>query len=612
MGAQQTNEAEDRKKRNDSDYWKEGVLYQLYPPSFKDSDGDGWGDIGGMLQKVDYLAELGVSAVWIGPVCDSPMEDNGYDIRDYYKIHDAYGTMQQMEELIAKLHERDIRLIMDMVINHTSDEHPWFQASRSSKDNPYRDYYIWKPAGENGGPPNNWRSFSEESAWELDETTGEYYLHIFDKKQPDLNWENENMRRDLYEMIRFWLDKGVDGFRLDAINMISKDPSFPEAPEDARHPRGQQFYKNGPRIHELLRELNDETFGRYPGTLSLGEAPTVTMDEVVRYTAPDRREMDMVLQMELIRLGKDFGNPWKSDPNWSPVTLKESVVRWHEEVFGGGAYATYLNTHDHPRMIGTLFGAAAGESDGDSGIQKTELNKAAAKAIGTFLHTLPGTPLVYQGEELGMPNANYRSPDDYRDKATVAAYKRRTDEGEPAEDVLASLHARSRDGARSPMHWTNGEQAGFTDGTPWIPLAPEGLEANAEDERKDRDSVFHHYRRLIELRKQSSVPAYGDLTMLPLEDEWMFLYTREAEGERWMVLINFSDKSRECPVHAEWVRLAEAGELLFGSAPAHAGVAGAGSPFRLVEGEYRLHLLPYQSAVYRLPYEAAAGEADKK
>ncbi|WP_172194030.1 glycoside hydrolase family 13 protein [Saccharibacillus qingshengii] len=583
-------------------YWKEGVLYQLYPPSFKDSDGDGWGDIGGMLEKVDYLAELGVSAVWIGPVCDSPMEDNGYDIRDYYKIHDAYGTMEQMEELIAKLHERDIRLIMDMVINHTSDEHPWFEASRSSKDNPYRDYYIWKPPGEDGGPPNNWRSFSEESAWEFDEATGEYYLHIFDKKQPDLNWQNEAMRRDLYKMITFWLDKGVDGFRLDAINMISKDPSFPNAPEEARHPRGQQFYKNGPGIHELLRELNEETFGRYPGTLTLGEAPTVTMDEVVRYTAPERREMDMVLQMELIRLGKDFGDPWKTDPDWSPLTLKESVVRWYKEVFGRGAYATYLNTHDHPRMIGTLFGRGAGR---DSGQTDMDLNEAAAKAIGTFLHTLPGTPLVYQGEELGMPNADYRSPGDYRDKATAAAYKRLTAQGMAPEQALAGLHARSRDGARSPMRWTDEAQGGFTTGTPWIPLAPEGSEANAEDQRSDRNSVFHHYRRLIELRKQSPVPAHGDLTMLPLADEWMFLYIREAQGERWMILANFSHEARECSVNGEWARLAETGELLLGSAPAHAGTSGAGAPFRLVQGEYKLHLLPYQSAVYRL---APAGE----
>ncbi len=576
-------------------YWKEGVLYQLYPPSFKDSDGDGWGDLGGMLEKVDYLAELGVSAVWIGPVCDSPMEDNGYDIRDYYKIHDAYGTMEQLEQLIAALHERDIKLVMDLVINHTSDEHPWFEASRSSTDNPYRDYYIWKAPAEDGGPPNNWRSFSEESAWEFDERTGEYYLHIFDKKQPDLNWDSEKMRRELYEMIRFWLDKGVDGFRLDAINMISKDPAFPDAPENARHPRGQQFYKNGPRIHELLRELHDETFGRYPGTLTLGEAPTVTMDEVVRYTAPERREMDMVLQMELIRMGKDFGDPWKTDPDGSPAMLKESVARWHDEVFGRGAYALYLSTHDHPRMIGTLLG-----SSGESAEAKS-LNDAAAKAVGTFLHTLPGTPLVYQGEELGMTNANYRSPGDYRDKGTVSAYKRRTAQGEKAEEVLASLHARSRDGARSPMHWTSGRNAGFTEGEPWIPLSPTGREANAEDERRDPSSVFHHYRRLIELRKESPVPARGDLTMLPLEDDWLAAYVRETEGERWLVLINFADSTRECAIDESWKREAEAGERLIETRPAHlASASSEETPFRTVEGETRLRLLPYESVVYRL------------
>lgn len=587
MGKQQGEEARS--------YWKEGVLYQLYPPSFKDSDGDGWGDLGGMLEKADYLAELGVSAVWIGPVCDSPMEDNGYDIRDYYKIHDAYGTMEQLEQWIAALHERDIKLVMDLVINHTSDEHPWFEASRASVDNPYREYYIWKAPAEDGGPPNNWRSFSEESAWEFDERTGEYYLHIFDKKQPDLNWESEKMRRELYEMIRFWLDKGVDGFRLDAINMISKDPAFPDAPVDARHPRGQQFYKNGPRIHELLRELHDETFGRYPGTLTLGEAPTVTMDEVVRYTAPERREMDMVLQMELIRMGKDFGDPWKTDPDWSPAMLKESVFRWHDEVFGRGAYALYLSTHDHPRMIGTLLGSSG------EGAEAKSLNDAAAKAVGTFLHTLPGTPLVYQGEELGMPNANYRSLDDYRDKGTVAAVQRRIAQGEKAEEVLASLHARSRDGARSPMHWTNGENAGFTEGEPWIPLSPTGREANAEDERRDPSSVFHHYRRLIALRKESPVPARGNLTMLPLEEEWLAAYVREAEGERWLVLINFADGIRECPIEAQWRQAAEAGEKLLESRSEHSvSSPPEETPFRETEGELRLRLLPYQSVIYRL------------
>ncbi|MEJ8304120.1 alpha-glucosidase [Saccharibacillus sacchari] len=584
------------KQQSNEQEWQEGVLYQLYPPSFKDSNGDGWGDIGGMLEKVDYLAELGVSAVWIGPICDSPMEDNGYDIRDYYKIHDAYGTMKQFEELLVKLHERDIKLIMDLVINHTSDEHPWFEASRSSKSNPYRDYYIWKPPAEDGGPPNNWRSFSEESAWEFDKQTGEYYLHIFDKKQPDLNWESENMRRDLYQMITFWLEKGVDGFRLDAINMISKHPDFPDAPQDARHPRGQQFYKNGPRIHEMLRELHEATFGRYPGTLTLGEAPTVTMDEVVRYTAPERNEMDMVLQMELVRMGKDFGNPWKTDPDWSPALLKESVVRWYQEVFGKGAYALYLSTHDHPRMVGTLFGDRAGVG----GAEGKAWNDAAAKAIGTFLHTLPGTPLVYQGEELGMPNANYRSLEDYRDKGTVSAYQKRLAEGESESAILASLHARSRDGARSPMQWTEGRSAGFTEGTPWIPMNPEGHSANVENEQRDSASVLNHYRQLIQLRRMSLVPARGDLNMLALEDEWVLAYLREIAGERWMVLINFSDQPRSCAIDEEWANLIEQGELLLGSTAERSGSPELNVPLqRQQEGDV-LRLLPYQSAIYRI------------
>ncbi|MCQ4086227.1 alpha-glucosidase [Saccharibacillus sp. JS10] len=570
----------------------EGVIYQLYPPSFKDSNGDGWGDLGGMLAQVEYLAELGISAVWIGPICDSPMEDNGYDIRDYYKIHDAYGTMEQLEELIAKLHEHDIKLMMDLVLNHTSDEHSWFEQSRSSKTNPYRDYYIWQPPSSNGEPPNNWRSFSEDSAWEWEEETGEYYLHIFDKKQPDLNWENKKMREELYTMINFWLDKGVDGFRLDAINMISKHPDFPDAPDDARHPKGQQFYKNGPKIHEFLQELHEATFGRVPGTLTLGEAPTVTMDEVILYTAPERKELDMVLQMEMIRIGKDYGHPWKNDPHWSPELLKESIVRWYKNVFGKGAYALYLNTHDHPRMIGTLFGDVS-EIGGAEG---KALNVAAAKAIGTFLHTLPGTPIVYQGEELGMPNADYDHPDQYRDKGTLSAYHRRIQAGESEKEILASFHARSRDGARSPMHWTGGEYAGFSEVEPWIPMSPQGKEFNAEAERSDPHSVFHHYRRLIQFRRESPILTKGDLDMLPIEEEWILAYTRTYEQETWLIILNFSDQPQTCLIDAKWSFVWEEGECLISHPKADVLTH---SVFSKKEDPIKVDLLPYQSLVYR-------------
>ncbi|MDO7908163.1 alpha-glucosidase [Paenibacillus sp. JX-17] len=514
-------------------YWKENVIYQVYPPSFKDSNGDGWGDLRGIISKLDYLQELGVGIVWLGPVYQSPFADNGYDISDYYEVHKDYGTMQDLEDLIAGLHERGIKLIMDLVINHTSDEHPWFQQSRTSKDSPFRDYYIWKPPGPDGKEPNNWRSFSNESAWQWDDQTGEYYLRLFDRKQPDLNWEHAPMREEIYSMIAFWLDKGIDGFRLDAINMISKDPDFPDAPEDARHPRGQEFYKNGPRIHEFLHEMYTRVLAEYPEIMTVGEAPTVTMEQVKEYTSPDRQELNMVLLMELMSIGKTPKDPWGVQP-WTLKELKDKIVKWYKGAFSEGWYGVYMSTHDHPRMIPHLFGSG-------------EHREAAAQMIGTFLHTIPGTPFVYQGEELGMSNTHYGSIEDYHDAGTIGFYRREIEKGTDGRKVLEQIHHRSRDGARSPMQWSGEAQGGFSTGKPWIPVNENYNEVNAEQQMQDPDSVFSHYKKLIALRKEFPVMVYGDFRLLLTDHDQLFVYTRSLGDERWLIVINFAHQEISVP-----------------------------------------------------------------
>ncbi|MEW4370845.1 glycoside hydrolase family 13 protein [Paenibacillus kandeliae] len=568
-------------------HWRESVMYQLYPQSFKDSNGDGWGDLQGILDKVDYLTELGIDLIWLGPIYDSPMVDNGYDIRDYQRIHPRYGTMDDFQQLLKRLHEQEIRLIMDLVINHTSDEHPWFQQSRSSKDNPYREYYIWRPPGDDGGEPNNWRSFLDESAWTYDEQTGEYYLHLFDRKQPDLNWEHPQLREELYEMIRWWLDQGIDGFRLDAINMISKHPDLPDAPEDAPHPLGQQFYKNGPRIHEFLHELHEQTFARYDHIVTLGEAPSVTMEEVLNYTAPARGEMDMVLAMDMMRIGKDAKDPWQNR-DWSITELKESVLKWHDGVHGRGGYAVYLSTHDHPRILPDVIGAG-------------EHYDQAAKLVGTFLHTIPGIPLIYQGEELGLPNTLYPHIDDYRDAGTIGYYERAVADGESEQQVLDKIHKRSRDGSRAPMPWNcTLPQAGFSEAEPWIPVTPEEqLKGRcADDQLVHPDSVLHYYRQLIRLRRMNPIVIYGSLTMLLPEHEQIMAYVREWEEERWLVVLNFADED----VSVDWSQTPIAGTermiKLHGNYPKFSRPVDREDEHDLSELEV---LRPYEALIYRMP-----------
>jgi oligo-1,6-glucosidase len=509
-------------------WWKEAVVYQIYPRSFYDSNGDGIGDIRGIIAKLDYLKELGVDVVWLSPVYKSPNDDNGYDISDYRDIMDEFGTMRDWEEMLEEMHKRGIKLVMDLVINHTSDEHPWFIESRKSKDNPYRDYYIWRP-GKNGKEPNNWESCFGGSAWEYDETTGEYYLHLFSKKQPDLNWENPKVRCEVYDMMKFWLDKGVDGFRMDVINMISKAPGLPdgEPQEGKKYVSGSKYFMNGPRVHEFLQEMNREVLSKYD-IMTVGETPGVTPKEGILYTDPSRHELNMVFQFEHVDLDSGPGGKWDIRP-WSLADLKKTMTKWQKELEGKGWNSLYLNNHDQPRAVSRF---------GDDGKYRVE----SAKMLATFLHMMQGTPYIYQGEEIGMTNVRFPSIEDYRDIETLNMYKERVEEyGEDPQEVMEKIYYKGRDNARTPMQWDDSENAGFTTGTPWIQVNPNYKEINVKAALADPNSVFHYYKKLIQLRKQHDIIVYGTYDLILEDDPYIYAYTRTLGNEKLIVITNFSE-----------------------------------------------------------------------
>ncbi|SFA51580.1 oligo-1,6-glucosidase [Parageobacillus thermantarcticus] len=511
-------------------WWKEAVVYQIYPRSFYDSNGDGIGDIPGIIAKLDYLKELGVDVVWLSPVYKSPNDDNGYDISDYRDIMDEFGTMEDWEEMLEEMHKRGIKLVMDLVVNHTSDEHPWFIESRKSKDNPYRDYYIWRP-GKNGKEPNNWESCFGGSAWEYDETTGEYYLHLFSKKQPDLNWENPKVRREVYDMMKFWLDKGVDGFRMDVINMISKTPGLPdgEPQEGKKYVSGSKYFMNGPRVHEFLQEMNREVLSKYD-IMTVGETPGVTPREGILYTDPSRHELNMVFQFEHVDLDSGPGGKWDIRP-WSLADLKTTMTKWQKELEGKGWNSLYLNNHDQPRAVSRF---------GDDGKYRVE----SAKMLATFLHMMQGTPYIYQGEEIGMTNVRFPSIEDYRDIETLNMYKERVEEyGEDPQKVMEKIYYKGRDNARTPMQWDDSENAGFTTGTPWIRVNPNYKEINVKAALADPNSVFHYYKKLIQLRKQHDIIVYGTYDLILEEDPYIYAYTRTLGNEKLVVITNFSEQT---------------------------------------------------------------------
>ena len=503
-------------------WWQSAVVYQIYPRSFADSNGDGIGDLPGIASKLDYLAELGIDVLWLSPIYPSPQDDNGYDISDYQDIDPVFGTLADFDALLAAVHTREMKLVMDLVVNHTSDEHPWFVESRSSRDNPKRDWYWWRPE------PTNWRSFFSGPTWELDEATGEYYLHLFSRKQPDLNWENPEVRQAIYSMMRWWLDRGVDGFRMDVVNMISKDTSLPDAPvlDGIALGDGSPYYQCGPRIHEFLQEMHREVFeGRDGELLTVGEMPGVTVEEAKLFTDPARGEVDMVFQFEHVQLDQD-GSKW-NHRRLRLRDLKQSLGRWQTGLAETGWNSLYWNNHDQPRIV-SRFG-----DDGEHRVQ-------AAKMLGTVLHLHRGTPYVYQGEELGMTNAPFAGIDDFRDIESLNHYAEATAAGAPPADVLASLRAMSRDNARTPVQWDGSEHAGFTTGTPWLAVNPNHTEVNADAARADPGSVFHHYRKLIELRHSEPAVAHGSFSMLLEDDQRVYAFTRRLGDVELLVLGNFS------------------------------------------------------------------------
>ncbi|MFD9541128.1 alpha-glucosidase [Streptomyces sp. NPDC060022] len=551
-------------------WWRSAVVYQVYPRSFADSDGDGVGDLDGLTGRLDHLSGLGVDVLWLSPVNPSPQADNGYDISDYQDIDPVFGDLAAFDRLLGAVHERGMKLVMDLVVNHTSDEHPWFQESRDPAS-PMRDWYWWRPPRE-GREPNNWGSFFSGSAWELDAASDAYYLHLFSPKQPDLNWENTRMRRAVYAMMRWWLDRGVDGFRMDVVNLISKDPALPdgEVHEQGPYGDGSPYFVCGPRIHDYLQEMHREVIARYPGRLlTVGEMPGVTVEQARLFTDPARAELDMVFQFE--HVGLDHGRG-KFDPRPLRLTdLKASLGRWQSGLADVGWNSLYWNNHDQPRVV-SRFG-----DDGPS--HRTR----SATMLATVLHLHRGTPYVYQGEELGMANAPLRTIEDFRDIESLNHYTEALRAGAEPEDVLPGLRAMGRDNARTPMQWDASPHAGFTTGTPWIPVNPDHTEVNAEAALADPDSVYHHYRRLIALRHQEPAVVHGDFTMLLPDDERIYAFTRRYCRTVLLVVGNFTGDTASAVMPAGW----DGAELVMGNGPSVAPRPG------------RLVLAPWEARVHR-------------
>jgi oligo-1,6-glucosidase len=560
------------------DWWKSAVVYQIYPRSFADSDGDGVGDLPGITARLDYLATLGVDVVWLSPVYPSPQDDNGYDISDYQDIEPVFGTLDDFDVLLEGVHTRGMKLVMDLVVNHSSDEHPWFVESRSGPDSSKRDWYWWRPpragmsAGDPGAEPTNWGAAFSGSAWELDPASGDYYLHLFSRKQPDLNWENPDVRAAVYSMMRWWLDRGVDGFRMDVVNFISKDPALPDGIVGAEAPLGDgsPFFICGPRIHEFLAEMRREVFaGREGAFLTVGEMPGVTVDDAVLFTDPERAEVDMVFQFEHVQLDQGV-TKWDVHP-LRLGDLKASFGRWQAGLAEVGWNSLYWNNHDQPRAVSRF---------GDDG----EFRERSATMLATVLHLHRGTPYVYQGEELGMTNAPFARIEDFRDIESLNHYAAAVAGGAEPEKVLASLRTMGRDNARTPMQWDATSHAGFTSGTPWIAVNPNHVEINADAAQAAEGSVFHHYRRLIALRHEEPVVADGDFTMLLAQDPVVYAFTRRLADVELLVLGNFSSQPApaDVPSAAEWA----AAELMIGNYPP-------------VGDESSLVLRPWEARVYR-------------
>ena len=527
-----------------SPWWKSAVVYQIYPRSFADSNGDGIGDLPGILSRLDHLESLGVDVIWLSPIYRSPQADNGYDISDYQDIDPVFGTLDDFDRLLAAVHERGMKLLMDLVVNHTSDEHPWFVESRSSLDNPKRDWYWWRDprSGHTAGAaqPNNWESFFSGPAWSLDQTTGQYYLHLFDRKQPDLNWENPEVRSAVYEMMRWWLDRGVDGFRMDVINLISKVTSLPDGipkPGESLADHSASTI-SGPRIHEFMQEMHREVFAGNAGKyLTVGEMPGVTPEDAVRFTDPSRHELDMVFQFEHVSL--DQGENKFDVLDRDVPALASTLAKWQTELGDRGWNSLYLNNHDQPRMV-SRFG-----NDSEHWLH-------SAKALATMLHLHRGTPYIYQGEELGMTNVPFEGLSAFRDLESLNFFAAAVESGTHPDVLLAGLRVMSRDNARTPVQWDASPHAGFTTGIPWIDANPNHSWLNAEAQQDDKNSVLAFYRRVIALRHDNELVRTGDYAPLITDDDAVYAFTRSGATGELLVVVNLSDDEQEPEIDAAW------------------------------------------------------------
>ncbi|KLE17199.1 alpha-glucosidase [Clostridium sp. C8] len=497
-------------------WWHNSTVYQVYPKSFKDTTGNGSGDINGIIEKLDYLKLLGIDIIWMSPVYKSPMDDNGYDISDYKEIAPEFGTMEDMDNLLKEAEKRNIKIVMDLVVNHTSDEHPWFIEARKSKDNPYRDFYVWRKPVD-GKEPNDVKSFFSGSAWQLDEETGEYYLHLFSKKQPDLNWDNKKVRKEVYDMMNFWIDKGVGGFRMDVIDLVGKDID-------------NKILGNTEKTHEYIHEMNMNTFGN-KDLFTVGETGGATIDIAKLFTDPRRKELGTCFQFQHIALDEIPGKSKWDLRKLNLVELKKVLSRWQTALGDEGWNSIYWSNHDQPRVV-SRWG------------NDKEYRVESAKMFATLLHFMKGTPYIYQGEEIGMTNAYFENVEDYRDIETLNLYKERIASGYKHEDIMKSLEVKGRDNARTPMQWNSEENAGFTIGKPWLKVNENYKYINVEDELKDKDSIFYYYKELVKFRKENDIVVYGEYKLLLEEDKNIFAYIREYKGRKLLVVANFYEEEQ--------------------------------------------------------------------
>ena len=522
-------------------WWKESVVYQIYPRSFCDSNGDGIGDLNGITGKLDYLKELGIDVIWLSPVYKSPNDDNGYDISDYQAIMDEFGTMEDFDRMLATAHEKGIKIMMDLVVNHTSDEHKWFIESRKSTDNPYRDYYIWRPAKEDGSLPNNWGSCFSGPAWEYDKTTDMYFLHLFSKKQPDLNWDNPAVRQDVFDMMNWWLKKGVDGFRMDVISLISKEPGLADKETGLNGYATFNVSANGPHVHEYLQEMRQKALNN-ADTITVGECSGVTLEEAKKYARSDEKELNMVFQFEHMDVDSDEKAGKWTTRKMDLRNLKKILTRWQKGLQDIAWNSLYWENHDQPRSV-SRFG-----NDSD------EYREISAKMLATCIHMMQGTPYVYQGEELGMTNCPFNTLDNFRDLESINAFHELTEQGKMTEeDMMAAIGYKGRDNARTPMQWDDSAYAGFSTTNPWIMVNPNYTKINAKDQVNREDSVFKYYQKLIKLRHESELIVYGTYDLILDDDKDIYAYIRTLGDEKLIVYCNFSENTREVELPEEFV-----------------------------------------------------------